>query len=63
LMACVFLIAPVIDAYRRHDADSRPRRAVVALHQIADDIAYGSGVWRGCRSAQTWSPLVPRGVA
>jgi mycofactocin glycosyltransferase len=30
----------------------------VALH-VADDIAYGLGVWSGCASAQTAEPLVP----
>jgi mycofactocin glycosyltransferase len=30
-----------------------------ALH-VADDLAYGVGVWRGCLTARTVAPLVPR---
>jgi len=26
---------------------------------VADDMAYGLGVWAGCIAARTWSPLVP----
>lgn len=63
LLAGCCLAAPIIDAYRRHDEPSRPRRVAVALYQLVDDLAYGSGVWRGCRSAQTWAPLMPRGAA
>jgi mycofactocin glycosyltransferase len=31
----------------------------VALH-VADDVAYGSGVWLGCLRARTLAPLLPR---
>jgi hypothetical protein len=31
----------------------------VALH-VADDAAYGVGVWRGCAEENTIAPLVPR---
>lgn len=27
--------------------------------RLADDVAYGAGVWRGCARAQTLAPLVP----
>ena len=30
-----------------------------ALH-VADDLAYGSGVWLGCLRARTLAPLLPR---
>ena len=30
-----------------------------ALH-VADDVAYGSGVWLGCLRARTLAPLLPR---
>ena len=30
-----------------------------ALH-VADDVAYGAGVWAGCVRARTVAPLVPR---
>jgi hypothetical protein len=30
----------------------------VALH-LADDVAYGTGVWAGCRRERTVAPLVP----
>jgi hypothetical protein len=29
-----------------------------ALH-IADDLAYGAGLWRGCLHARTLRPLIP----
>jgi hypothetical protein len=31
----------------------------LALH-VADDVAYGSGVWAGCLRRRTWRPLLPR---
>jgi mycofactocin system glycosyltransferase len=36
----------------------RPVRAMAG--QIADDIAYGSGVWAGCLRYRTWIPLRPK---
>ena len=26
---------------------------------VADDLAYGAGVWRGCLAHRTWEPLRP----
>jgi hypothetical protein len=40
------------------DADLRPW-TYVALH-VADDAAYGAGVWLGCAHERTVAPLVPR---
>ena len=31
----------------------------VALH-VADDVAYGAGVWVGCARERTLVPLIPR---
>ena len=31
----------------------------VAVH-VADDVAYGTGVWIGCVRARTLVPLIPR---
>jgi hypothetical protein len=39
-------------------SDLRPG-AYVALH-VADDAAYGAGVWLGCARERTVAPLVPR---
>ena len=33
--------------------------ATFALGRIADDIAYGLGVWSGCVTARTLAPLRP----
>jgi mycofactocin glycosyltransferase len=52
----LLVAAPLAEWVRR-----RPRldpvRWTVAC--IADDIAYGTGVWRGCLAARTIAPLVP----
>ena len=29
---------------------------------IADDVAYGAGVWRGCLRGRTWRPVVTRAI-
>ena len=36
--------------------------ATWAVATIADDAAYGAGVWRGCLRARTWRPLVTRSI-
>jgi mycofactocin system glycosyltransferase len=56
--AALALILPALRdwATDRHALD--PVR-YVALH-VADDAAYGTGVWRGCVRARTPVPLVPR---
>jgi mycofactocin system glycosyltransferase len=30
------------------------------LAEVADDVAYGLGVWWGCLASRSWRPLVPR---
>jgi mycofactocin system glycosyltransferase len=57
-LACALMVLapPVVDWWHR-----RPRldllRWVVA--SVADDVAYGAGVWEGCLSARTIAPLIP----
>ena len=58
--AALALLAPALRDYRRQ----RDRLALdpvryVALH-LADDVAYGTGVWAGCVRSGTIEPLVPR---
>lgn len=55
LPASVALVGvPLAAAIRR-----RPRVGVVKATalKIADDVAYGTGVWVGCRRARRWGPL------
>jgi hypothetical protein len=60
------LFLPALDDWvRRGEGDQQIRRdpaaalSYLALH-MADDVAYGVGVWAGCARAQTAAPLVPR---
>ena len=41
------------------DQDARDPVRAVALH-VADDVAYGTGVWVGCARERTVVPLIPR---
>ncbi|MGH3520295.1 MAG: glycosyltransferase family 2 protein, partial [Haloechinothrix sp.] len=51
------LLPIVIDAVsRQHELD----RLRWALLRIADDLAYGAGVWAGCLRHRTAAPLLPR---
>jgi mycofactocin system glycosyltransferase len=56
--AAFALLAPAV-----RDWASHPRELDLArfsgLH-VVDDLAYGSGVWRGCVTARTLRPLLPR---
>ncbi len=54
-------LALVIPALRDWTDDRRPMDPVryTALH-VADDAAYGAGVWAGCARARTVVPLIPR---
>jgi len=47
---------PVVDWWQRRPRLD-PLRWVVA--SVADDVAYGAGVWKGCLSAGTIAPLIP----
>jgi mycofactocin system glycosyltransferase len=54
-------LAFVVPALHEWAADGRtvdPVRAV-AIH-VADDVAYGTGVWVGCARERTLVPLIPR---
>ena len=54
-------LALVVPALHEWSADRQavdPLRAV-AVH-VADDVAYGSGVWIGCARERTLVPLIPR---
>jgi mycofactocin system glycosyltransferase len=66
------LLAPVLEAWRRAapslEADpyqpgsgrqARPGPLPFAVGHIADDIAYGAGVWAGCAAARTLTPVIP----
>ncbi len=57
----VSALALLIPALRDWASDPQgldPVRAV-AVH-VADDVAYGTGVWVGCARERTLVPLVPR---
>jgi mycofactocin glycosyltransferase len=56
--AALGLVAPALGDWRADRTDLDPLR-YTALH-VADDVAYGVGVWRGCLSARTIVPLRPR---
>ncbi len=49
-------LAPTVDWWRRRPGLD-PLRWLVA--SVADDLAYGAGVWTGCVRAGTFGPLVP----
>ena len=51
-------LALVVPALHEWAADHHPVRAV-AVH-VADDVAYGTGVWVGCARERTLVPLIPR---
>jgi mycofactocin glycosyltransferase len=57
-VAAVALAVPPLLDRRHRRADLDPVRYVVAA--LADDVAYGTGVWRGCLRARTPQPLLPR---
>jgi GT2 family glycosyltransferase len=62
--AASLLLGPAIDAWRRTrrpDPETGPGLDPVrfALGHIADDIAYGAGVWTGCLRARTLAPVTP----
>lgn len=54
------LLIPALADYRKDRNGGDPRAGrYVALH-VADDAAYGAGVWLGCAHERTVAPLVPR---
>jgi len=50
--------APALEEWVRRRPRLDPARWVVA--SVADDMAYGAGVWRGAIGARTAAPLLPR---
>jgi mycofactocin glycosyltransferase len=52
------LVTPALYEWARDRRDLDPVRAV-AVH-MADDVAYGTGVWLGCARERTLVPLIPR---
>jgi mycofactocin system glycosyltransferase len=58
--AALALLVPALQDWRRQrDRLGLDPVRYTALH-VADDVAYGSGVWAGCAQARTLEPLVPR---
>jgi mycofactocin glycosyltransferase len=55
--AALALLIPALADWMK-DGDPRPG-PYLALH-VADDAAYGAGVWLGCARERTVDPLVPR---
>jgi mycofactocin glycosyltransferase len=55
--AASLLLGPVADAWRECRPDLDPVR--FALGHVADDIAYGAGVWAGCLRELTLAPVTP----
>ena len=55
--AASLLLGPALDAYRQRRPDLDPVRFV--LGRIADDVAYGAGVWAGCLAERTLAPVTP----
>lgn len=52
------LAAPLLQEHLRRRPPLDPLRFVIAA--LADDLAYGSGVWRGALEARDLRPLLPR---
>jgi len=52
------LVVPALHEWAAGRQEVDPVRAV-AVH-VADDVAYGTGVWIGCVRARTVVPLIPR---
>jgi mycofactocin glycosyltransferase len=50
-------LPPVVDWWRRRPALDPVRWTVASL---ADDMAYGAGVWLGCLGEGSFGPLVPK---
>jgi mycofactocin system glycosyltransferase len=54
--AALLLAPPVVEWWRRRPALDPVRWS---LASIADDMAYGAGVWTGCLRSRSFGPLVP----
>ncbi|HEX9064136.1 MAG TPA: mycofactocin biosynthesis glycosyltransferase MftF [Streptosporangiaceae bacterium] len=58
LAAGSLLLAPPLAAWAAGPRELDPARFV--LGRITDDVAYGLGVWSGCRRERTVAPVLPR---
>jgi mycofactocin glycosyltransferase len=58
VMAALALLVPALSDWAADRQGLDPVRAV-AVH-VADDVAYGTGVWVGCARERTVVPLIPR---
>jgi mycofactocin system glycosyltransferase len=56
--AALALLVPAVHDWLS-DAGDLDLARYAGLH-VADDLAYGTGVWRGCLAARTLRPLTPR---
>ncbi len=57
-VSALALVVPALDEWAADRQELDPVRAV-AVH-VADDVAYGTGVWVGCARERTLVPLIPR---
>jgi mycofactocin system glycosyltransferase len=57
-LAALTLLVPALHD-RREESGGLDAARYVGLH-VADDVAYGAGVWVGCLTARSAVPLVPR---
>jgi mycofactocin system glycosyltransferase len=55
--AASLVLGPAVTAWLAEGREHDPLRYVVG--RLADEIAYGTGVWSGCRAARTTRPLRP----
>jgi hypothetical protein len=56
--AASLLLGPALDAWRNGERTLDPVRFTAGC--LADDIAYGAGVWAGCARSRTLTPLLPK---
>jgi mycofactocin system glycosyltransferase len=56
--AALALVVPALADWASNPGDLDPVR--YAAFHVADDAAYGVGLWRGCLQARTLRPLIPR---
>jgi mycofactocin glycosyltransferase len=56
-VAAALLVGPPVDTWRQRRPALDPVR--FAIGHIADDIAYGAGVWTGCLRERTLAPVTP----
>jgi hypothetical protein len=54
--ALLVLVPPAVDWWRRRPGLDPLRWATAS---IADDVAYGAGVWAGCLRSRSFGPLLP----